>query len=108
MQHQPEVFLQSNGDSFADSPQFANDASVYFVNRWLRTSKQKSTCNSNSNKSLTDDARFQRSHIGNDIRQFRHSYELVRHTAGLANPCHAPERRSCWETHAREAVAGID
>jgi len=54
MKHQPEIILHPDGDSFADSPQFANDTPLDFVNRWARTSKQKSICNSNSNEPLTD------------------------------------------------------
>ena len=54
MKHRPEIVLHSNRDSFPDSPQFANDTSLYFANRWLCTSKQKRTGDSNSNEPLTD------------------------------------------------------
>jgi hypothetical protein len=85
MKHQPKIVLHSNGDSFPDSPQFANDSSLHFPYRRLCASKQKSTCNSNSNESLIDYTWFQGFDIGDYIWQFRHFYGLARRSTGLAN-----------------------
>jgi hypothetical protein len=56
MKHQPEIVFHSKNDSFADPPQFANNPPLHLVNRWLCASNQKSTENSNPNKSLTGNA----------------------------------------------------
>ncbi len=52
---------------------------LHFANRWLRASKQKRTGDSNSNEPFTDDARFQRPDIDDDIRQFRHPRTCTSH-----------------------------
>jgi hypothetical protein len=54
MKHQPEIVLHADNDSFADSPQFANNPSLDLANRRLCASNQKSTGNPNPNKPLTD------------------------------------------------------
>jgi hypothetical protein len=84
VQHQPEVALHSNRDSLADSPQFADDAALHIRYWGLRRSKQKRACQSHSFDRLRDDARFECSDVGGDIRQFRHAYQLAGRTCAFA------------------------
>jgi hypothetical protein len=72
MKHQPKIVFHSYGDSFPDSPQFVYEATLHFANRRLCRSQKKRAGDPDTNEPLTNDARFQRSDVGNDIRQFRH------------------------------------
>src|SRR6266849_5810311 len=69
VQHQPEIALNSNRDSLADSPQFAHDAAFHVRNRGVRGSKQKGAGNSCSLDRLRDDARFECSDVGGEDRK---------------------------------------
>jgi hypothetical protein len=67
----------------ADSPQFAHDAAFHIRNGGFRGSKQKGTRQSHSLNRLSDDARFECSDVGGDIRQFRHAYQLAGRACAL-------------------------
>src|SRR5438552_19202570 len=60
VQHQPKIAFYSNRDALADSPQFADDATLDTSNWWLCGSKQKRTRKLHSNERLRDDTRPKR------------------------------------------------
>src|SRR5438552_10288654 len=60
VQHQPKIAFYSNRDPLADSPQFADDATLDTSNWWLCGSKQKRTRKLHSNERLRDDTRPKR------------------------------------------------
>jgi len=68
VKNQPEVTLYSNGDSLADSPQFAHYAALDIANGRLCGSKQKKTGQPNTLDWLRDDARLECADVGGDIR----------------------------------------
>jgi RNA polymerase sigma-70 factor (ECF subfamily) len=86
VQHQPEVAIHADGDSLADSPQFAHDAALHIGNWRLYGSKQKSARESNSLDRLADDAWFEGADVGGDIRQFWHAYMSLQVAPALLQP----------------------
>src|ERR1700676_257740 len=77
MKHQPKIVLYSNCDALADPPQFAHHTALDTGNWRLYGSKQEGASESHSLERLCDDAWFEGTHIGDDIRQFRHAYQLA-------------------------------
>jgi hypothetical protein len=74
VQHEPEIAIYTDGDSFADAAQFAHGAALYILNRRLHCSKQKRARKPNSLDRLAHDARFKGADVGGDIGEFRHAY----------------------------------
>jgi hypothetical protein len=65
--------LYPDGDPLTDSTYFVHQQTLYRLNRRMCASQQKSTGDTDPDKSLTDDSRLQGFDIGQDIREFRHS-----------------------------------
>jgi len=77
VQDEPEIAFYSNRDALADSPEFAHDAALRICEWRLDGSKQERARQSNALKRLPEDAWFECSDVGGDIRQFRHAYQLA-------------------------------
>src|SRR2546426_3310801 len=77
VKHQPKIVLYSNCDALANSPHFAYRTALDTGNWRVRGSKQKGVSKSYSLERLCDDAWFEGSDIRDDIRQFRHAYQLA-------------------------------
>src|SRR2546422_9152397 len=77
VKHQPKIVLYSNCDALANSPHFAHRTALDTGNWRVRGSKQKGVSKSYSLERLCDDAWFEGSDIRDDIRQFRHAYQLA-------------------------------
>jgi hypothetical protein len=73
VQNQPEVTLDTNCYSLADSAQFAHDTAFHAVKRRLYGPKQEGACQPDPLDRLRNDTRFERSNIRGDIWQFRHT-----------------------------------
>jgi hypothetical protein len=83
VQHQPEVAIHTDGDSLADPSQFAHGAALGFRNWWLYGSKQKRARQSNALDRLGNDAGFEGTDVGGDIRQFWHGLQIAAHSTLL-------------------------
>jgi hypothetical protein len=77
MQHEPEIAFYSKGETLADSPEFADDAALDIGKWWLRGSKEKRAAQAHTLDWLPNDSRFKCSDVGDDVRKFRHAYELA-------------------------------
>ena len=77
VQGEPEIAFYSDGDALADSPEFAHDTALHIGEWRLGGSKQERARHSNALKRLREDAWFECSDVGSDIRQFRHAYQLA-------------------------------
>ena len=91
VQYQPEAAIDANGDSLADSPQFAHRAAVRTCLWWQHGAKQKRARESNPFDRLADDSGFKRGEIGGDVRQLGHAYELAGRDSSFATPV--------WQQH---------
>jgi len=85
-QHQPEVAIQANGDALSHSPQFAHSSSRGFRERRRRGSKKKRAYKPHAFERQPHHARFQRSNVSRDVRQFGHTSPACTAPAGLARP----------------------
>jgi hypothetical protein len=77
VQGEPEIAFYSDRDALADSPEFAHDTALRIGEWRLGGSKQERARHSNALKRLREDAWFECSDVGSDIRQFRHAYQLA-------------------------------
>ena len=94
VQDEPEIAFDSDRDTLADSPEFAHDTALSIGERWLDGSKQKRGFDSNALKRLPEDAWFECSDIGGDIRQFRHAYQLAGCGYGFATSLFMMEKNN--------------
>src|SRR6266478_1785264 len=92
VQNEPEVASCCDRDSLADSPEFAHDTALRICEWRLRGSKQERARQSNAFKRLREDAWFECSDVGGDIRQFRHAYQLAGCACGFATSLFTMER----------------
>ena len=60
VQDEPEFVFKAEGNTFANSPQLANDLSLDRPKRWLGCAQQEWTRDANTRQPLSDDARAQR------------------------------------------------
>src|ERR1700730_13266801 len=72
VQYQPKIALYSNANSFSDSPQFADGASFYVCDWWLRGAQQKRTGQTYLLDRLTDDPCLERAEVRGNVGKFRH------------------------------------
>jgi hypothetical protein len=100
VQDEPEIAFYSDRDALADSPDFAHDTALRIGERWLGGSKQERGLDSNALKRLAEDAWFECSDVGGDIRQLRHVYQLAGCAYGFATALYEAPR-------AHEASWGI-
>jgi len=77
VQDEPEIAFYSDSDALPDSPEFAHDTALHIGEWRLGGSKQERARQSNALKGLREDAWFECSDVGGDIRQFRHAYQLA-------------------------------
>ena len=73
MEHQPDIALDSDRDSFADTADFANCAAFRVGDGWLRGAEQKGVGDADAFERLPEDARLERVRVGENVRQFRHA-----------------------------------
>src|SRR5437899_815948 len=94
VQHEPEIPFYPNRDTFADSPEFADDFCFNRPNGRLHRAKQKRAGQAHSFEWLA----FERSDVCGDIWQFRHAYEIAGWSGGFATVRYyngtAPHRQS--------------
>ena len=77
VQNEPEFAFYSDRDALADSPEFAHDTALHICEWRLDGSKQERVRQSNALERFREDAWFEWSDVGGDIRQFRHAYQLA-------------------------------
>lgn len=68
MQHEPEIAVQAERDTFADAPHFAHPAAVDGRERRVGRTQQKQAPDAHAFERPAGDARFERAQIGGDVR----------------------------------------
>jgi hypothetical protein len=76
MKYQPQIVVETDGDAFANAPQLTDGVALHTLERRLHRAQEKRTCQPDAFEWLTDNALLQRTYVGNDIWQLRHSTSL--------------------------------
>ncbi len=69
MEHEPEIAIHADCDTFADAAQLAYGAALHARKGRLRGPKKKRTVQPDAFERLADDTRFQRVYVSSDIGQ---------------------------------------
>jgi hypothetical protein len=96
VQDEPKIAFHSNGDSLADSPQFAHNSAFDLRKGRLGGAKQKGAGESNSFERLRKDASFECSDVGGDIRQLGHACQLAGRACIFASSLFAMKKNCLW------------
>jgi hypothetical protein len=83
VQHEPNVAIYADSDSFSNPSQFAHHPAFNTRERRLNRSQQKGTCESNALDRLPEYACFKCGEVGSDIRQFGHDYKFAAGSVAL-------------------------
>ena len=86
-----QIVFDADGNAFADSAQFADDAPFDGRERRLGGAQQERTRNADARERLSNHASTQRAKVGFDVGQFGHEYQLA---------C----RREDWQTSCRLSI----
>ena len=71
MYEQPQILVEADGNTLADTSEFDDLAANCSIERWLKTSQEKGLAYTNGLKSLTADTIAQPLDVQIDIRKFR-------------------------------------
>jgi len=84
---QPQIVVESNGDTLADSLKFAYRMSLNIAKGRLRRAQYEGVAQAHALKGLTGNARLERAQVGFDIRELGHQTKGYAPVAVSAKLC---------------------
>jgi hypothetical protein len=85
MKRQPEIILQSDRNTFSDSPQLMDNTAIHAAKRGLRGSQEKRAVQSYPLKWLANYAWLERADVTDNIGEFWHGISACAAEAQLRN-----------------------